>query len=66
MSLNYRETDDACGGCGSTLADRRHSNPLEQHGLSACPHCGAEKCTVCDMGDNVDCGSCETGDADQG
>lgn len=62
MSLNYRETDDECPGCGATSADRKHNKPNEPQGLSECPHCGTEKCTMCDMGDDVECGNCDLGD----
>lgn len=62
MSLNYRETDDECPGCGATSADRKSNKPNEPQGLSECPHCGTEKCTMCDMGDDVECGNCDLGD----
>lgn len=60
MRLNYSETDDDCGGCGSTAADRIRSNPGEQQGTWICPHCGAEKCLMCCMGDDVECGNCDS------
>ncbi len=62
MSLNYRETDDECPGCGATARDRRDNKPNSPQGLSECPQCGAEKCCMCDMGDDVECASCDLGD----
>lgn len=62
MKLNYRETDDTCGGCGATFIDRRRNQPEEPQGLSECPHCGADKCCMCDLGDDVECGSCDAGE----
>ena len=60
MSLNYRETDDECPGCGSTHADRKRERPTETYlGLSECTYCGTEKCYLCDMGDDVECPSCD-------
>ena len=58
MSLNYRETDDECPSCGATDVDRKRNKPDEPQGLSECPQCGAEKCCMCDMGDDVECGNC--------
>jgi hypothetical protein len=59
-----------CGGCGSTLADRKNyrernagsraeydSIPVD---TCLCPHCGAQKCCQCDMGDDVQCNGCES------
>ncbi|TDX11930.1 hypothetical protein EDF88_4528 [Buttiauxella sp. BIGb0552] len=37
-----------CNGCGNEAPDE----------LYECPHCGAEKCNMCDMGDNVACNNC--------
>lgn len=53
------ETDktdrDVCSGCGSTPPERqRHGGPQ----MRECPHCGADKCCLCDMGDDVWCGAC--------
>lgn len=62
MSLNYRETDDECPGCGATARGRRDNKPNSPQGLSECPQCGAEKCCMCDMGDDVECASCDLGD----
>ena len=54
---------EECFGCGSSFVERnKHS-----HGLSykkICPHCGSEKCCMCDMGDDVECGNCMPGDFD--
>ncbi len=55
---NYRETDDECIGCGATAVERRKNKPTEPQGLSECPACGAAKCCMCDMGDDVECGNC--------
>ncbi len=57
-SLGYHESKASCGGCGTTAAERRKQFPKEPHGLSVCPRCGEEKCCACDMGDDVECGSC--------
>ena len=58
--MNYRNSQDACRGCGSTYEDRQRNHPNETYlGLSECPHCGTDKCVMCDMGDDVECGSCE-------
>ncbi len=62
MSLNYRETDGDCQGCGATCTDRQYNKPDALQGISECPHCGAEKCCMCDMGDDVECISCDLGD----
>lgn len=56
---NYRETDDECSTCGGKSGDRKHNKPDEPQGLSKCPHCNADKCCMCDMGDDVPCMSCE-------
>ncbi|MGE4843356.1 MULTISPECIES: hypothetical protein [Buttiauxella] len=37
-----------CEGCGNEEPER----------IETCPHCGADKCDLCDMGDNVECGNC--------
>jgi hypothetical protein len=39
---------EACQGCGNVEPER----------LSQCPYCGGQKCNQCDMGDDVECGSC--------
>ena len=49
----------ACDGCNSTAAQRM----LEDYtGLRPCNRCGALKCALCDMGDDVECASCFTED----
>lgn len=59
MSVN--PNDGVCGGCGSTLADREKfaagadDVPLS---IGACPYCNTDKCCMCDMGDDVNCGNC--------
>jgi hypothetical protein len=57
--MNYRETNDECPGCGATADDRKKNRPEDQQGLSECRHCGALKCCMCDMGDDVECISCD-------
>jgi hypothetical protein len=57
--MNYRETKDECPGCGATGSDRLSNKPKDPQGLATCPNCGAEKCCMCDMGDDVECISCE-------
>lgn len=59
-------TEDDCNGCGSSLFDRERyarGNPDDGFltGLVDCPHCGADKCCMCDMGDDVPCLSCDNG-----
>lgn len=62
-----RDTGE-CGGCGSTHSDRMKKAgndamefPGEDHTpyLKNCPHCGAIKCSMCDMGDDVRCITCD-------
>lgn len=62
-----------CECCGSTAADRLNkltndilNFPKEKHEayLKPCPHCGATKCSMCDMGDDVYCISCDNGIGD--
>lgn len=67
MSHNYRESDEECQGCGSSFEDRqkrRDENPEDDipTGLSECIYCGTDKCCMCDMGDDVNCGSCPNDD----
>lgn len=57
--MNYQETDDECPGCGATEGDRLRNKPDAPQGLEECPGCGAMKCCMCDMGDDVQCISCE-------
>lgn len=40
-----------CVGCGNTSPEY----------VTTCPHCGAEKCHACDMGDDTCCLHCEGG-----
>lgn len=63
--MNYRETDDECPSCGATAKDRRDNKPDSPQGLETCPHCSAEKCCMCDMGDDVECPSCDLGEHDE-
>ena len=37
-----------CNGCGNPEPER----------LKVCPRCENEKCSTCDMGDDVECPSC--------
>lgn len=60
--MNYRDSDEECGGCGSTAAARARNQAGAQQGLSDCPHCGATKCCLCDLGDDVECGNCDLGE----
>ncbi len=55
--------DDECPGCGSSVSDRekyreQHDDTTIPIDLSKCPHCGAFKCCMCDMGDDTECISC--------
>ncbi len=50
--------DSVCDGCGSTETDRINAG-CEDTGLKECRYCGASKCEMCDMGDDVDCMTCE-------
>ncbi len=55
--------DDECPGCGSTLANRearakRDKDDAIPTSLTECPYCGTLKCCMCDMGDDVECISC--------
>ena len=61
--MDYRETDDECDGCGSTAGYRATNKKTEPQGLSTCPHCGSDKCCMCDMGDEVECGQCQSDDS---
>lgn len=61
--------DIACPGCGSSLADRQkradqYPDEAIPTDLSECQYCGAEKCCLCDMGDDVECISCDSEGAD--
>ena len=62
--------DDECQACGSSLSDREkfvaQNKDLGNEGGEAsattfadCPHCGSKKCCMCDMGDDVECLSCD-------
>lgn len=51
--------DDDCPGCGATSADRGRNKRDQPQGLAQCPHCSSYKCCMCDMGDDVECISCE-------
>ena len=57
------DDDDECPGCGSSFLDRerraaQYPDDKLPTGLSTCPHCGSQKCSMCDMGDDVECISC--------
>lgn len=56
--------DTECPGCGSSLKDRqdyvkRNNGSRLTTSLRRCPHCGSQKCCMCDMGDDVECLSCD-------
>lgn len=61
------DDDDNCPACGSSLANResyakRNADPGDDPistGFTDCPHCGSKKCCMCDMGDDVECLSCD-------
>lgn len=53
--------DMDCPACGAAPADRQRIGDYLE--LRECPHCGAQKCAFCDMGDDVPCSSCEDADA---
>lgn len=57
--MNYRESVEECVGCVATANDRKRNKPNDPQGLETCPHCGADKCCMCDMGDDVECASCD-------
>lgn len=59
--------ENECPGCGSTPADRekraaQYPDDNIPTKLQECPHCGTKKCCMCDMGDDVECISCENGE----
>lgn len=52
-----------CPGCGSSLQERlskatRYPSERISTAIRECPHCGAGKCCMCDMGNDVECPSC--------
>lgn len=53
-----KETDEACPSCGATAKDRMANKQESPQDLSECPYCGNYKCCMCDMGDDVECPSC--------
>lgn len=68
-----KENTGECEGCGSTHRDRMARAgasaiefPGEDHTpyLKNCPRCGAIKCSMCDMGDDVNCITCDNGCGD--
>lgn len=42
-----------CQGCGYTEYEGK---------LKECPFCGGQKCSACDIGDDVECMQCENED----
>lgn len=54
---NDEDLDDECPSCGSSSEDRAKREDYQ--GLHKCPHCGGKKCSMCDMGDDVECLSCD-------
>jgi len=57
MTVGETGLHDTCPGCGATPADRAKRD--DYLGLRECPHCGTQKCALCDPGDDVECISCE-------
>ena len=53
-----------CHSCGATSLDRKTNKPNDDQGITNCQFCNADKCCMCDMGDDVQCLSCE-GNEDQ-
>lgn len=51
-----------CEGCGSTPEDRKRNKPDAPQNVTTCHYCGSDKCCMCDMGDDVECGNCDTGE----
>ena len=43
----------------TTPVDRAKNRPEDPQGLSTCLYCNADKCCMCDMGDDVECGNCD-------
>lgn len=60
MSTDDPTIDMECPACGASPEVRVVHGYVELH---ECPHCGAQKCAFCDMGDDVACSSCEDADA---
>jgi len=61
-----------CPACGSRMRDRedyikRTCDPKDgvTTELAKCPFCGADKCCMCDMGDDVRCLSCESCESEE-
>lgn len=51
--------DQDCPGCGCKQKTNRRK---DDNTLRECQRCGALKCECCDMGDDVECISCEGAD----
>lgn len=71
--VQLNESVHQCPGCGSSAAARRSAAqknqtefPDEQHDpyFKECKRCGSTKCNMCDMGDDVECISCDNGCGD--
>ena len=59
--MNYQDSNDDCPSCGSSYGDRVNYAAGADDvpvGLGECPHCNATKCSMCDMGDDVECMNC--------
>ena len=54
-----KEGIEKCPTCGAT---DEHSNYW--HMTTKCLYCGSEKCSMCDLGDDVECVNCPEGDLD--
>lgn len=61
MAKDTKQDDDECPGCGSSKRDREVKAAQDDTTilLKECPHCGSLKCNMCDMGDDVECISCD-------
>ncbi len=45
MTRNVKQ----CSGCGNDQPEY----------ITQCKYCGTDKCNLCDVGDDVECGNCE-------
>lgn len=60
--MDEDDQDLDCPSCGATPGDRRSNMPGGYLGLHTCNRCTAGKCCMCDMGDDVECLSCDDND----
>ncbi len=47
-------SEESCPSCGSS----KETNGPEWELRNDCPQCGSQKCSACDMGDDVECLCC--------